>query len=197
MVGYGLSYLIVMPKVSPGGFVPKTLGVGSDSSFGFGTVLAGFVLLYSFAFLPVNVVFTVKKYATKPYALVIACCLISVSLVIEIFNNLPLIARAIYPGNLQSIPSDTLLYLRQTETIKWLSFDVAGFGLAYLGIFIYAITYFRSHRLLSYTIIGSIVLFITNVPCLWIAPSAAVILMVLSIFAFALVPVYLARMATE
>jgi cell division protein FtsW (lipid II flippase) len=50
---------------------------------------------------------------------------------------------------------------------------------------------------LSYTIIASIVLFIANVPCLWFAPNAAVILMALSIFTLAPVPVFLARMAVE
>jgi len=51
--------------------------------------------------------------------------------------------------------------------------------------------------LLSYTMIGSIVLFIANVPCLWFAPNVAVILMAMSIFAFAPVPIFLARMAIE
>ncbi len=197
LVGYGLAYVIVLPKVSPSGFVPTALGGSTSTPAGFGAILATFVLLYALTILPVNIMFTVKKYDTNPYALVFACCLISISSVIEIFNSLPLIAVGIYPGKLESIPAEILLHLRQAETIRWLSFDVMGFTLIYVAIFIYAIVYFRSHQLLSYTIIGSIVLFIANIPCLWFAPNMAVLLMALSIFAFAPVPIFLARMAVE
>jgi hypothetical protein len=196
LVGYGLAYIIVMPKVSPDGFVPTTLEI-SAGTLHFGTMQAAFVLLYAFAFLPVSIMFTVKKYRTNPYALVPGCSLMGVSFLIEMINNLPLVAVGIYPGKLESISADVLLYLRQVETIRYLSYDVAGFTLAYIAIFVYAIVYFRSHRLLSYTMIGSIVLFIANVPCLWFAPNVAVILMAMSIFAFAPVPIFLARMATE
>ena len=197
LVGYGLACIIVMPHVSPGGFVPTTLEIRASAPPHFGTVQAAFVLLYAFAFLPASILFTVKRYRTNPYALILAGSLIATSFLIEIFNNLPLVAVGIYPGKLASISADVLLYLRQAETIRYLSYDVAGFTLAYVAVFVYAIVYFRSHRLLSYTVIGSIVLFIANIPCLWFAPSLAVILMAMSIFALAPVPIFLARMATN
>ncbi len=197
LVGYGLTDIIVMPQVSPEGFVPQTLSVRAGSPLGLGTILAAFVLVYAFAFLPVSILFTVKQYRVNPYALVLACSLIDISFLIEIINSLPLMAVGIYPGQLATISPETLLYLRQVEMLKFLSYDVAGFTLAYAAIFVYAIVYFRSHRLLSYTVIASIVLFIANVPCLWFAPNAAVILMAMSIFAFAPVPSFLARMAVE
>lgn len=197
LLGYGLSYIIVMPPVSPGGFVPVTLNGGSGTSFSFGTILAGFVLLYAFAFLPVTTLFTIKKYNLNPYALVFAGCLAGISSLLEIFNNLPLVARGIYPGELESIPAETLLYLRQVDAIRFLTFDVVGFTLIYAASLIYAIVFFRSQRMLSLTIIASIVLFLANVPCLWFAPNAAVILMALSIFALAPVPIFLARVGIE
>ncbi len=197
LVGYGLTDIIVMPQVSPDGFVPQTLSVRDGIRFGFGTILAAFVLVYAFAFLPVSILFTVRQYRVNPYALVLAGSLFGISFLIEIINSLPLIALGSYPGQLASISSDTLLYLRQVEMLRFLSYDVAGFTLAYVAIFIYAIVYFRYQRWLSYTIIASIVLFIANVPCLWFAPNAAVILMAMSIFAFAPVPIFLARMAIE
>ena len=197
LIGYGLSYIIVMPNVSPDGFVPHTIELSNGTPSGFGPLLALFILLYAFTFLPVEVMFTVKKYNTNPYALVLACCLISISLVIEIINNLPVVALWIYPGKFESISLDVQLYLRQVETIRYLSYDVAGFTLAYVAFFIYGIVYFRLHRLLSYTIMVSIITFIVNVPCLWFAPKLAVILMAISIFAFALVPIFLVRMAIE
>ncbi len=197
LVGYGLAYIIVMPQVSLGEFVPTTLEIRAGAPPYFGTVQAAFVLLYAFAFLPVSILFTVKRYRTNPYALVLAGSLIGASFLIEIFNNLPLVAIGIYPGKLASIPSDVLLYLRQVETIRYLSYDIAGFTLAYVAVFVYAMVYSRSHRLVSCTMIGSIVLFIANVPCLWFAPNLAVILMAMSIFALAPIPVFLARMATN
>jgi hypothetical protein len=197
LVGYGLSYILVMPKISPDGFVPQTLDIGTSTSSHFGTIQAAFVLLYAFSFLPVSIMFTIRRYSSNPRPLVLACSLAGISFLIEIINNLPLIAAGIYPGKLESISPNILLYLQQVEMIRYLSYDVAGFSLAYAAIFIYAIVYFQSHRWISYTIIGSIVLFFANVPCLWFAPNAAVILMAMSIFAFAPVPIFLARMATE
>ncbi len=197
LVGYGVTDLIVMPQVNPGGFVPQTLAVRDGTPLGFGTILAIFVSVYAFAFLPVSILFTIKQYHTNPYALVLAGSLLALSFLIEIINSLPLISVGIYPGKLASISSDTLLYLRQVEMLRFLSFDVAGFSLAYAALFVYALVYFRSHRWLAYASIASIVLFIANVPCLWFSPTAAVILMVMSIFAFAPVPIFLARMAIE
>jgi hypothetical protein len=197
IIGYGLSYIIKMPAVSPDGFVPKTLGNNSSTTFGFGNILALFILMYAFAFLPVNIMFTIKKYRTNPYALIIASSLITISLIVEIINNLPLFAAGLFLGKLESVSPDIQLYLRQMETIKYLAFDVVGFALAYLAFLIYAIVFFKSDKVLSYTIIGSVFMFIVNIPFLWFAPIVAVILMVISIFAFALVPIYLARMAIK
>jgi len=197
ILGYGLSYIIKMPAVSPDGFVPKTLGNNSSSTFGFGNLLALFILMYAFAFVPVNIMFTIKKYRTNPYALIIASSLITISLIVEIINNLPLFAAGLFPGKLESVSPDVQLYLRQVETIKYLAFDVVGFAFAYLAFFIYALVFFKSDKVMSYTIIGSIVTFIANIPFLWFAPNGAVVLMVISVFAFALVPIYLARMAVK
>lgn len=80
---------------------------------------------------------------------------------------------------------------------NYLFLDVVGFSLIYAAILIYAVVYFGTHRRLSYTIVSSIALFIANVPCLWFAPKAAIILMVLSILALAPVPIFLARKAIE
>ncbi len=181
----------------PNRFVAQTVSVRAETPFGFGTILAAFVLVYALAFLPVSILFTVKRFNPNPCALVLAASLIDLSFLIEIINNLPSIAIGIYPGQLASISPDTLLYLRQVEMLRFLSFDVAGFTLAYVAIFIYAIVYLRLQRWLSYTSLASIVLFIANVPCLWFAPNAAVILIVMSIFAYAPVPILLARMAIE
>ena len=197
LFGYGLSYIVAMPQVSPDGFVPKTLEKTSGTAFGFGAILAIFVLLYAFAFVPVNVMFTLKRYHTNPYALVLACCLISISALLEIINNFPVVAKGIYPGEFEPISTETLIYLRQIETIQYLAYDVIGFVLIYVAFFIYAVVYFKSHRWLSYTIIGSIILFIANVPCLWLAPNGAIILMALSIFALIPIPVFLARKAID
>ncbi len=197
LAGYGLAYIIVMPAVDPGGFIPQEAGATGGAPAGFGIWLAAFILLYAFAFLPVVVLFTIRQYKTNPYALVPGGCLMCLSLIIEIINNLPLLAAGIQPVRLAEIPVEVALYLRQMETIRYLSFDVAGFSLAYAAIFVYALVYFKTQRLLAYVILGSIALFILNVPCLWFSPNAAVILMALSVLAFAFVPVRLAWLAAE
>jgi hypothetical protein len=177
--------------------VPKTPGNETHNSFGFGFMQPIFILVCAFAFLPVVILFTIKKYKSNPYALVIACCMITVSLILEIINNLPLVAIGLYNGKLADLSPEIHLYLAQRETIKYLSFDVAGFTLLYFAFFIYAIVFFKSHRILSYSIIGSILLFIANVPFLWFAPKMAVILMAISVFVFALIPIYLAKMTIK
>ncbi len=197
LLGYGLSYIVVMPAVGPDRFVPQTVGTSPRMMSDFSTLLAAFILLYAFAFLPVTVMFTVKKYSTQPYGLVLAGCLTGISLVIEIMNNLPIIAAWVYPGQVAAVSPDVVLYMRQMDSLRFLAFDVAGFTLAYVAFFCYALIYLRTRRWFSVTILGSIVVFVVNVPFLWFAPNAAVILMAISIFALAAVPIFLARMAVE
>lgn len=152
LIGYGLSYIVVMPSVRPDGFVPAALGHRSTTPPGFGTILAAFVLLFAFSFLPVVTLFTVKKYPRDPYAMIFAGCLAGTASLIEIFNSLPLVARGVYPGRLASIPAEVLLYLQQTEAIRFLAFDIAGFTLIYAASLVYAIIFFRTQRYLSGTI---------------------------------------------
>lgn len=197
LVGYGLTYVIAMPAVSPGGFVPTTLEDGGGGASLFAALQAGLILLYAFAFLPLTLLFTVKQSHVNPYALVFAGCLLGLSSLIEIFNNLPLLAESIYPVKLARIPPDVALYLDQVKALRYLSYDVAGFSLIYAAFLVYALVYFRVHRWLAYTILGSILVFAANVPCLWFAPGAAVFLMALSIFTLAAVPLFMARRALE
>lgn len=197
LVGYGLLYIIEMPAVSPDGFVLNTLKVELHSSLGFGFLQPIFILVYAFAFLPIIIMFTIRKYSFNPFALVLTCCLITVSLILEMVNNLPLVASGLFYSKSAGISPEIQLFLVQRETIKYLSFDVAGFTLLYFAFFIYAIVFFKSHRILSYVIIGSILLFVANVPCLWFAPQMAVILMAISVFVFALIPIYLVKMTLE
>jgi hypothetical protein len=197
LAGYGLSYLFAMPEVNPERFVPSALETGTRNPAWFGPALAAFILLYAFTLLPVSVIFTIKKYQKNLYALVFAGCILGISLIIEIVNNLPVLAVGLYPGKLVGISPDILLYLKQVETIRYLSFDVAGFTLAYIAIFIYAVVYFKSHKLLAFTVFGSIVLFLASFVCLWFAPEAAVVMMAVSVLAFAPVPVILTRIAIE
>ena len=197
LVGYGLIYIIGMPAVSPDGFVPKTIGSQPHSSLAFGFLQPILILVYAFAFLPVIIFFTIKKYKSNPFALVMTCSLITVSLLLEIINNLPLVAFGLFGGRSAGLSPEIQLFLAQKETLRYLSYDVAGFTLLYFAFFIYAIVFFKTHRILSNAIIGSILLFVANVPCLWFAPKLAVILMAISVFVFALIPIFLAKMCVE
>lgn len=197
LIGYGLTYLIRMPKVDPANFIPQEPGINNNTYSIRVVFQSGFILLYAFSFLPVTVLFSIKKYHINPYAIVLAGCLAGISFLIEIFNNLPVVAFGLVPGKLSSVPPEVMLYLKQIDTIKYLSFDVPGFSLAYTAIFIYAMIYLPNHRGFSYLVFGSIFLFLANIPCLWIAPNAAIPLMVFSIFTLAPVPVFLSRKAVE
>jgi hypothetical protein len=197
LIGYGLSYLIVLPKVNLGNFVPASLENSTGHPGWFGPVLAACILLYAFTFFPVMVMFTVKKSRENPYALIFACCTLGISLLLEIINNVPILAASIYQGQFASVSSNTLLYLKQVETLHFLSYDVAGFTLAYIAIFIYAIVYFKMHKLLAASIFASILIFLTSVPCIMLAPNAAVIFLAISVFTFAPVPIFLAKQAVE
>jgi hypothetical protein len=197
LIGYGVSYLIVLPKVDPGNFIPASFENSTGHPGWFGPVLAVCILLYAITFLPVMVLFTVKKSRLNPYALIFAGCILGISLLLEIVNNLPVLATSIYHGQLASISSNTLLYLKQVETLRYLSYDVAGFTLAYIAIFIYAVVYFKTQKLLAYTVFTSIVVFLASVPCMKLAPNEAVICLAISVFTFAPVPIFLARQAIE
>jgi uncharacterized membrane protein YhaH (DUF805 family) len=197
LAGYAVSYLVALPSVGSGGFVPTSLGDRDGTPSTLATVLAGFALLYAFAFLPVAVAVTVRRYRAASSASIIAACLAGVSSVVEIVNNLPVFAAGIFPGDLQSIPADVLLRLIQMDAIRFLALDVAGFTLVYLAFAVYALVEWRESRRPAYLIATSIVLFIVNVPFLRFAPKAAVVLMAASILAMAPVAVWLGRTAAS
>jgi hypothetical protein len=197
LIGYGLSYWIVLPKVDSGNFIPASFENSTGHPGWFGPVLAICILLYAFSFFPVMIMFTVKKYRVSPYALIGACCILGISLLLEIVNNLPALATSIFQGQLASISSSTFLYLKQVETLHYLSYDVAGFTLTYIAIFIYAIVYFKTQKLLAYSVFTSIVLFLASVPLMWLDPNAAAICLAASVFTLSPVPIFLARKTIE
>jgi len=195
LFGYALVNLIRIPDVNPGAFVPKTLA--QPAGFPFGLLQLIFVLGFSFALLPVVVMVTIKKYHENPNAMVFGGSLLCVALIIEIFNTLPFLGMYIYPEPLTNISPDVMLYLHQKAAIDYLSFDVAGFTVLYVALFIYALVYWNSKRMLSYLILASIITFAASAPLLWISGKAAVILMGISILCLVPVPVLFGKMAVE
>ena len=197
LAGYAVSYLVVLPDVGSAGFMPTSLGELDGTPSAFATVLAGFALLYAFAFLPVAAMVTVRRYQTAPVASVFAVCLAGVSSIIEIVNNLPVLAARMYGGELAAISDDVLLRLIQVDAIRYLALDVAGFTLAYLAFVFYALAAWRTTRWPAYATGVSIGLFVINVPCLWFSPKAAVVLMAISILILSVVELGLGRIAAE
>jgi hypothetical protein len=195
LFGYALVNLIRMPAVSPDAFVPKDLAHSGRSIFGLLQFI--FVLGFSFSFLPVSVMFTIRRYSDNPHAVVIGCSLLCFALIIEIINSLPFLGNYIYPEPLAQIPPDVLLYLNQSAAIRYLSFDVAGFTVLYVSLFVFAVIYWNSKRIMSRLVIASIVIFTASAPFLWIAGNIAVALMAISIFCLVPIPVYFGQMAVE
>jgi hypothetical protein len=196
LCGYALVNLIRMPAVSPDAFVPKA-GAQPTSSSAFGMFQLIFVLGFAFAFLPVSVMFTIKKYGANPYGMVIGCSLLCLALGIEIVNNLPFLGPYFYPEPLTSISADVQLYLNQTAAIRYLSFDVAGFSILYVALLVYAIVYWKTKRVLGYLIIASVITFSASTPFLWLNGTVAVALMALSVFCIAPIPIFFGKMAAE
>jgi hypothetical protein len=197
LLGYALTYLIAMPEMNVKEFIPTTLHQGKSGFLNFGNITILFVLGYAFFLTPVIVWFTARNYRTSPAALFLSASLLIVSFIIEIVNNLPLLSLGMMSQKLSVISPEIALYIHQVEAAKFMALDVAGFTLAYIAFAIYAIVYFKSKKVLSYTVIGSIVAFIANVPFLPFAPKVAIILMSASIIAFALIPIILAKMSVS
>jgi hypothetical protein len=197
LLGYALSYLIAMPELNVKEFIPTTLPQGKSGFLNFGNITILFVLGYAFFLTPVVVWFTARNYRTSPVALFLSASLLIVSFIIEIVNNLPLLSLSMMSRKLSVISPEIDLYIHQVEAAKFMALDVAGFTLAYIAFAIYAIVYFRSKKVLSYTVIISIVAFIANVPFLPFAPRVAIILMSASIIAFAYIPIILAKMSVS
>jgi len=141
--------------------------------------------------------FTVKRYAENPHAMILGGSLLCLALIIEIINNLPFLGMYIYPERLTNISPFVMLYLNQMAAIRYLSFDVAGFTILYTALLIYAVVYWNSKRILSYLIIASVIIFTASAPLLWVSGKAAVVFMAISVFCLVPVPVLFGRMAVE
>jgi hypothetical protein len=195
LLGYASNNLLRMPAASPDAFVPKELIQAGRSSFSLLQFV--FILGFSFSFLPVTIMFTIKRYADNPHGMIFGCSLLCFALILEIINNLPFLGNYVYPEPLAQIPPDVLLYLNQVSAIRYLSFDVAGFTILYVSLLIFAVIYWNSKRMMGWLIIASIVIFSASAPFLWISGSAAVILMAVSIYCLVPIPIYFGRMAIE
>jgi hypothetical protein len=191
---YAIGSLAQMSAVTPDGFIPKSLDSMPKPSSRLLLLSPVFVLVYAFSFLPVIVQFTIAKFKTNPYGSVLAACLLVTGCLLEIVNALPMVSMLFAHQQIAPISPEIMLYLKQTEAIRFLAYDVAGFTLAYAGLFVFAVMFRKSNPWFSGLIISSIVLFIANVPFLWIVPSIAVILMALSIFVFSILPLLMVRM---
>jgi len=195
LFGYASVNLIRMPAVSPDAFVPKDMASSGKSLFGLLQLI--FILGFSFSFLPVTIMFTIKRYGDNPAGIIIGCSLLCFALVIEVINNLSFLGNYVYPEPLVEVPSDVLLYLNQMSAIRYLSFDVAGFTVLYVSLLVYALVYWNSKRTMGYLIVASIVTFSASAPFLWISGGMAVVLMAVSIYCLVPVPIYFGRMAVE
>jgi hypothetical protein len=195
LFGYASVNLIRMPAVSPDAFVPRELAQTGRSIFGLLQFI--FVLGFSFSFLPVTLMFTIKRYSDNPHGLIFGCSLLCFALILEVMNNLPFLGNYVYPEPLTQIPPDTLLYLNQMSAIRYLSLDVAGFTILYAALFIFAVIYWNARRIMGYLIVTSIITFSASAPFLWISGGSAVVLMAVSIYCLTPIPICFGRMAVE
>jgi hypothetical protein len=197
LAGYAINYVVMMPSVGPDAFVPASLDSGPHVSTWFGALQIAFVLLYAFAFLPLTVLFTLRRHRDNPVGVAVAGTLMGLSLLLQLLNSLPSASAMLQPVHPHGVPPEVLLYLRQTDAVRFLAYDVSGFSLAYAAGLAYAVTYLRTRRALPWAMAASVALFVANVPFLWWAPNMAILLMCASILVFAALPVTLAYLASE
>ncbi|HSK11157.1 MAG TPA: hypothetical protein VK911_16360 [Vicinamibacterales bacterium] len=153
------------------------------------------MLGFAFAFMPV--VLTIRKYAASPQLVVLAGVLLCLALTLEVDNNLPTLGALLYPERLAAVPPDVALYLRQASSIRYLSFDVAGFTILYTALLIYGAVFWRTNRLIGGLVGASVLSFVASIPFLWVSGVVAVALLALAVLAAAPVPVILGRLASE
>jgi len=152
--------------VSPGGFVPTTLEIRASAppiSNSASRHLCCCMLLLSAA----SILFTVKD-IDESLRLDSSRSLIATSFLIEIFNNLPLVAVGIYQVACKHL-CDVLLYLRQVETISTCPRCSRVYP-AYVADSFMRLSILDASVAILYGD-WSIVLFIANIPCLWFAQA--------------------------
>lgn len=194
LVAYCIPTLQMMNAVTPDGFIPQATPTSQPGKQHINwSALA--VLVYAFASIPVIVLFTIRQFRVSPAGIITASSLLLLSMIMEVFNSLPMLASSIANVKLSPVSPEVALRFAQSEAMRFMGFDVAVFTLIYACYMAYGVILFKRNKLLGYSVAASIVLFIANVPFLWIAPWMAVILMVSSILLAAPVPVYMALLS--
>jgi len=196
LLAYGLVYIFAMPAVTP-----EMLISGSFGTLHIGPAAIAIqmwaVVIYAFASLPLNVMFTIRQYRASPVGMVMAACLTCLALTMQITNGLPGLAMYLYPAKLIPPPADMPAYLAQANWIRFASLDVAAFTMLFVAGLIYAAVFWRTHRVLALVLVGSVVVFLLHLPVLWIAPRMAVAMMGLSVCIPACAPLIYSKMAVE
>ncbi len=194
LVAYCIPTLRMIDAVSPDGFIPQSVATDGPATPHMNWS-ALFVLIYAFASIPLIVLLTIRQFKSNPAGLVAAGSLLILSMIMEIFNSMPLLAASLANVKLAVVAPEVALRFAQSEAMRFMGLDVAGFTLIYMMYMAYGVIFFRKRPSLGVLVALSIVLFLANVPFLWIAPRVAVILMVSSILLVVPVPVYMALLS--
>lgn len=191
----GLSYLIALPPVTPAMLVSGSFGSLAAGRV-FGIVQSGTVLLYALALLPVAAALTIRQYRVNPFGIFLGGCISCLSVVLEVINTLPALTAQLYPASLLAPPPEMAAYVRQTQWIRFVSFDVAGFTLGFVAALLYAFLFRRQESRLAWVAIGTVAVFLLHLPILWVSPVVAVALMGVSICIGAAPPLLYARLVS-
>jgi hypothetical protein len=195
MAGYAACYLLVVPSFSPGsGLVPDKVATGTNW---FGVAQGVCLLVYAFAFLPVALMFSIRQFNENPYAVIVAVSLVVMSLVLEIVSNLPALAVMLYSGKFANASSDTVLYFRQLDAIKYLAFEIAGFTCAYAALLSFSLIVRKSRPILFRLVLESLVVFVVGAGFLPLSPAVSLVLIAGAVLALAPLPVLLGRIAAD
>ncbi|MCL1918943.1 MAG: hypothetical protein FWG14_11600 [Peptococcaceae bacterium] len=198
LVVCALCYIVApVPIDGLGGFLPDSGEADPSRSWLTGAYAAGLVA-YALATAPIVAVCAVRCYRLNPILVVMAAAWLELSFVLELLNNLPLIARFLMPPTATPVGLDNeaLTYLAQLDTLDYLASDVPGFMLAYVGLTILSVVVYRHSRGLAIITAASFALFLANIPFLWFEPKIlACLLLGLAVLAFAGFPFTMVRIS--
>jgi hypothetical protein len=200
LVVCALCYIVApVPIDGLSGFLPDS-GQTEPSRTWLSVLYAAGLVIYALAAAPVVAVCTVRCYRLNPILVVMAAVWLELSFVLELVNNLPMVAKFLLPPTATPVglSNEALTYLSQLNALNYYAFDVPGFMLAYIGLAIISAIVYRHARGLAIVTAASFVLLLANIPFLWLGPKIlASILMGLAILIFAGFPLIMVKLSVR
>jgi Ca2+/Na+ antiporter len=192
----GVAFFFWQPPGNAAGSVEAMAAHLSDHQ-GTNVLYVVSVFLSIVLILPVVLILSIRLYARRPTAAVVAGSLFVFGNVLEALATLASLSQWAFAVP-EAAKGDNLgIRLYQTLTFQYLAVDFSGVGLLYVAAVIYAVTLWRVHRSSSWFLIISIGLLIMGFVAVPIASSISPLLTSGSIIVYGMAYVALGRTAVK